>query len=120
MTGRYAIRLPDGSYVSNAKSWRGLKSAPLQKAKLWTNLGHVKTHLGATSTKYPPGSQVVEVKIVYDESVIDTVDSFVSEIQKRTAERKHESDVRYAKSALENAKRNLAEAKARMQKVAPP
>jgi len=120
MTGRYAIRLPDGSYVSNAKSWRGLKSVPLQKAKLWTNLGHVKTHLGATSTKYPPGSQVVEVKVVYDESVIDTVDSFVSQIQKRASERKHEGELRTAKYNLECAQRNLVEAKARMQKVAPP
>jgi hypothetical protein len=120
-TGKYyTIRLPDGGYVSKASSgYSSPRSVPLRKAKLWANLGHIKTHLGMTGTKYPTGSQIVEVGVVYSENVIDTVDSLVAENQRRAAERKREGDLRTAKYNLEYAERNLAEAKARMQKVAP-
>lgn len=115
MNERYAIRLPDGNYVSNARViWGGPKSAPLQKAKLWTSLSHVKSHLGTTSVKYPEGSQIVEIEIVYKANVIGEVETFVAGVKKRSAERKQEAEVRSAKHALEAAERNLAEARARV------
>lgn len=41
---------------------------PFEKAKLWKNLGHIKTHLGGGGywkPKYPATAQIVEIEVQY-------------------------------------------------------
>lgn len=107
---RFAIRMADGMYSNGPRQ----RPVPLNKAKLWTNIGHLKNHLnGLTRSPYPPSAEVVEVQVVYQETKIGTVLELVAEAEAREKKRRDESEDYYARIDLEAARRRLAEAEER-------
>jgi len=90
------------------------RPVPLDKAKLWANIGHLKNHLnGLTRSPYPKGAEVVEVQVVYQETKIGTVLELVAEAEARERRRKEERDDYYVRTELESARKRLAEAEAK-------
>lgn len=111
---RYAIKIADGVY-SNGPQMRRM---PLNRAKLWTNIGHVKLHIQGVSespgNKYPPGTEIVEVVVEYREKSLGLVSEYLAEHKKAAAEKRREDAVRNAKAELEAAEKRLAAAKQRV------
>lgn len=101
---RYAIRIRPGEY-SPGPNWayRRGKGVPFEKAKHWKNLGHVKMHLQGRDMTYPPGTEVVEVILIYTESVCATVANLEEQ-------NKIQAQLKQAESMLRCAERNLKDA----------
>jgi hypothetical protein len=110
---RYAIKLPDGTYSNGPQ----MRQVPLNKAKLWTNIGHVKTHLQGIPKPYPKGSEIVEVEVVYQTKGVCLVEDYLAEHKRTAAEKRRENEKRYAEMELEAAKKRLAEAERRASRL---
>jgi hypothetical protein len=110
---RYAIRVARGLYSDGPR----MRAVPLAKAKLWTNIGHVKTHLQGAHARmhydqrrYPPSARIVEIVLSYDESDVGSVaDVLEAHITRQIARDKRDA-VLSAKLRLESARRELADA----------
>jgi hypothetical protein len=110
---RYAIKLPDGTYSNGPQ----MRFVPLNKAKLWTNIGHVKTHLQGIPKPYPKGSKIVEVEVVYREKGLCLVEDYLTEHKQAVAEKRRVNDKRHAEMELEAAKKRLADAERRVSRL---
>jgi len=105
-TIRYAIRISPGLYSNGPR----VKPVPLNKAKLWTNIGHVKTHLQGAGDLYSPGAEVVSLLVEYQETTLHSVEELVSK-------RNQEVQARRAQEAERSAKRELEAAELRLKKA---
>lgn len=116
MVIRYAIRFPDGTYSNGPIQ----ASVPLDKAKLWKKIGHVKNHLQSYHRRgYPVGTTVVEVELAYrfKHLYLYTVAELVLARKKKQAEEKIKFEASEAKRELAAAKKRLVAAKARVKQV---
>jgi len=134
---RFVIKFPNGLYSKGTKNGR-TKPVPFEKAKLWTNIGHVKNHLNGlphlngpnhSPGAYPPGCKILEVEITHTESLVMTVEDAYQLAKVKKDQRKAEWDLRWARQALEKAqkasridtvamaKHKLAEALARAERL---
>lgn len=107
---RYAIKIEEGLYSDGPK----MREVPLNKAKLWTNLGHVKTHLQGLPFRYPLGTEIVEVVVEYREKSLGLVEDYLAEHKKAAAKKRREYEARNAEAELEAAEKRLAAAKQRV------
>lgn len=106
---RFAIRMAPGMYSKGPSTL----AVPIQKAKLWTNIGHVKTHLSSGQRDYPKGAKVISVEMTYIEEELCSVEEMKQENKARRKKKDEESDLRYARLELESARTALARAEAR-------
>lgn len=109
---RYAIRISEGLYSDGPK----MRKVPLNKAKLWTNIGHVKNHIQRVNAKYPPGATVVEVIIESREEDLCPVAILLEEHENRAQKQHDMAMVASAHRELEEAKRLLSAARAKVKK----
>lgn len=113
---RYAIRMSDGLYSDGPR----MRPEPLSKARLWTNVGHVKTHLqgiAGEGRRYGPDAVVVEVVVMYNEREWGSVAGLVAEYEKRDREHEAEQAAYAAQRDLHEAERRLAEARAKAERL---
>ena len=134
---RFVIKFPNGLYSRGTKNGR-TKPVPFEKAKLWTNIGHVKNHLNGlphlngrkrAPGAYPPGCKILEVEITHTESLVMTVAAAYQLAEFKEAKQKIEYELRWAKKVLaealktaetdpvEKARQKLAESQARAEKL---
>jgi hypothetical protein len=114
---RYAIKFPDGTYSDGPR----MRRVAFEKAKLWTNRGHVLTHLqGIYSTRtrsgYPDGTQVVEVEFVHTEQPVMLVADYLNEHEQKKAKERAASHERFLLSQKEHLERELQAIKAKLGK----
>lgn len=106
---RFAIRLGDGTY-SNGSRQEGVS---LDRAKLWSRIEHVKSHIRSAVASYGPGAVVVQVEVVYVEKTVETVQAILEESRERDRVRKEENERTFALLDLKEARKRLEEAEAR-------
>jgi len=106
---RFAIKFPNGQYSEGSKN-QSTKPVPFDKAKLWTNLGHVKNHLNGLwfDVCYPEGCEIVEVIITHTESTVMSVQNARDLARKKQEEREAKDLVRVAQRQLREAQRRVA------------
>lgn len=98
---RYAILLPNGLY-SHGPDGKGVL---LPKAKLWKQIGHVKTHLlGMPKNAYPTGTMVVEL-ILTESGNAWALDDLLEQNKLRKEERDAENLVRWTEYELRQAQK---------------
>ena len=103
---RFAIRMATDAY-SNGPQQRGV---PLNKAKLWTNIGHLKNHLHGMSNPYHRSATVVEIEVVYKEKEVGLVSDIVDDAKRKQTERQREQEIAHARYELKAAEKRLKEA----------
>lgn len=109
---RYAIKLPDGSYSNGPQ----MRSVAFEKAKLWTNKGHVLLHIQGLPQAYPPGTQIVEVEFRHTEQPVMLVSDYMTDYEHRKSKAKAESHQRWLLSHKEYLERELQDIKAKIGK----
>lgn len=119
MSVRYAIRFDGGMYAD-----KSFEPAPLEKARLWTNVGHVKNHLhavygGSASLRrsYPAGTRVVQLVATYVETTMwdvnEVMDQHAAEERDASLDREREREVNELREARETLARLEQRAKSR-------
>lgn len=99
---RYVILLPNGLYSHGPDG----KGVPLPRAKLWKQIGHVKTHLlGMPKNAYPKGTAVVEV-VLTESGNVWALDDLLEQNKLRKEERDAENNVRWTEYELRQAQNN--------------
>jgi hypothetical protein len=109
---RYAIKFPDGTYSKGAKNGH-IQRVPFEKAKLWTNIGHIKNHLnglGSCAKNYPRGCEIIEVVISHTETTIMTVGDALDLAKLNADKRKAEYNLRNARCRLREAQQKAQRA----------
>jgi hypothetical protein len=111
---RYAIKVGQALYSDGPR----MRAVPLSKAKLWTNVGHVKTHLQGVAgrsrydkRRYPDDAAIVEVTLSYNEREWGAVSDLVASHEKRKREEHAASAIAEARRSVERAERDLAVAR---------